>query len=228
MKHLLVWLIAAFAASLGASGVASATTAGASGSVAIYWNLESAIDENGDPVDGTNAVLITGRNALFASSAVSAAGISSLTDQDVYTIRNISTNISIFWTAGIEAMTRASTSHDGGYLGRIYSDANSFVTVGSISSFAAVTNDYACTNNNPTSPNFDCFGYNQGRADGTSDFLSGMLAPGETLSFELAVQSFATLRITPVSPVPLPGAALLLASGLVGLPMMRRRRLAVR
>jgi hypothetical protein len=218
-------LVAAPALLFLVAGTASATSVGASGSVSIFWNLDNATDIDGNTVDGTGAVTFSGLSSLSTSSHVTTEnGISSSTNSSVYSFSNVSTDIYIYWSASVEALTNASAFSSSTLLGDYYFDSNSFVSVGNISSFSSTNGSGTCSNNNPNSPNFNCFGYSQGFGDGAQDYVFGVLNPGESFSFDLSVQSFATTRFTPVSAVPLPASGALLGFGVLALGMMRKRR----
>lgn len=210
----------------------AAATVGASGSVSVEWNVDGATDLNGENVDWSDAdYSITGANSLSTSSGVSGPpGVSSSSNSVFYLITNISVDKILSWSAYFNAFASAGASGANNVLGESYYDGNSFVTVGSISSFAAVTGSPQCTVLNPNSPNFDCFDFSEGNSNGESGFDFGSLAPGETRSFELSVQSFAAQRFTPSAPVPLPasGLALALALCLLGLGLARNQRIAAK
>jgi hypothetical protein len=218
-------LVAAPALLFLVAGTASATSVGASGSVSIFWNLDNATDIDGNPVDGTGAVNFSGLSTLSTSSYVNVEnGISSSTNSSVYSFSNTSTDVYIYWSAVLEALTNASAHSSSNALGNYYFDSNSFVSVGNISSFSSTNGSATCSHNNPNAGNFDCFGYSQGFADGAQDYVYGILNPGESFSFDLSVQSFATTRFAPISAVPLPASGALLGFGMLMLGAVRKRR----
>jgi hypothetical protein len=217
-------LLAAPIACILMAGTALATTVGANGSVSVFWTLDYATDVNGNLVDGTGAVTFTGPNTLSTSSVVTTEnGIASDTKNAVYSFVNTSSDIIIYWNAALEALTNAGASSTSSALGNYYFDSNTFVSVGGISAFSSTNGSATCSNNNPNSSGFDCFGYSQGFQDNVYDYVSGILNPGETFSFELAVQSFATTRFTPTSPVPLPASGILLGCAMLLLGASSKR-----
>jgi hypothetical protein len=219
-------IVAAFVVFCGMAGTASATSVGAGGSVSVFWNLDFATDIDGNYVDGTDAVTFAGLSSLTTTSRVTTEnGISSETKTSVFSFTNTSTDIYINWSAGLEAITSASAFSSSTALGDYYFDSNTFVSVGNISSFSSTNGGLTCSNNNPSSPNFNCYGYSQGFGDTSYDYVYGILNPGETFSFELSVQSFATTRFAATSAVPLPASGLLLGFGVLALGVMRKRGL---
>jgi hypothetical protein len=206
------------------AGTASATSVGAGGSVSVFWNLDFATDIDGNYVDGTDAVTFAGLSSLTTTSRVTTEnGIASDTQTTVFSFTNTSTDIYINWSAGLEAFTSASAYSSSTQFGDYYFDSNSFVSVGNISSFSSTNGGLTCSNNNPNSPNFNCFGYAQGFGDSSSDYVYGILNPGETFSFDLSVQSFATTRFTAASAVPLPASGALLGFAVLVLGVARKR-----
>jgi hypothetical protein len=157
------------------AGPASATSVGAGGSVSVFWNLDFATDIDGNYVDGTDAVTFAGLSSLTTTSRVTTEnGIASDTQTTVFSFTNTSTDIYINWSAGLEAFTSASAYSSSTQFGDYYFDSNSFVTVGNASSFSSTNGGLTCSNNNPNSPNFNCFGYAQGFGDSSSDYVYGI------------------------------------------------------
>jgi hypothetical protein len=207
---------------------AEAASVGASGSAQIFWNLQDAVDKDGNFVDGSGAYTETGTNSLFVSAGVSQYNTvsSSGTRSATYTITNTSTDIFLNWFSQIDIQSNSGGFVEDNVLGEFYYDANAFIQGGSVSAFSSVNDTYICSIINGNDPNYNCFGSSQGGNDGQSGSEFGTLAPGESISFFLEGSAFATLRQTPVSPVPIPGAAVLLASGLAGLGFLRRHKKA--
>jgi hypothetical protein len=205
---------------------ATAATVSASGSAEVFFQGTSAYDDAGNTYDWQDYASIAGQNFISASSSVSAPnGISSTpTITRNYTITNTSVNIFIDWLADFQLNTFASANSGPGARGDYYYDSNTFLTAGGISSFASVNGTYRCSVLDGNDPGFDCFGYSAFFNDPQSGSSFGTLAPGESVSFELSAQSFATQRF--VAAVPLPASGLLMGLGLLVLFITRRWRMA--
>ena len=201
-----------------------ASTVGALGAADVSWQGISAYDQAGNFYDWQDHVTFDGDSHVQVASGVSAPnGISSTpTITRVFTITNTSLDVFIDWLADIQLSTFASASGDADVLGDFYYDSNTYITAGSLTAFASVNGTYRCSVLDPGSANYDCGGYSAFFTDPMSGSENGTLNPGESVTYTLTAQSFATQRF--VAPVPLPPAAALLAWGVIGLGVARRPR----
>ena len=203
---------------------ATAATVSASGSAQVFFQGTTAYDLDGNYYDWQEFVSFTGDNAVSASSGVTApnAVSSTPTISKTYTVTNTSQSVIIDWLADIQLFTFASAQQAPDQLGEYYYDSNTYVTAGGFSAFASVNGTYVCSVLNAANPAYDCFGYMANFSDPQFNSAFGTLNPGETISFELTAQSFATQRFVAV--VPLPATAMLLGLGLLGLAVGRHGR----
>jgi PEP-CTERM motif len=206
------------------AGPSFGSTVNANGSGDVNFQGGNAYDSAGNFYNAYDYLTFSGNSHIQASSTVSApnAVASTPTITQTYTITNNSVDVFIDWLADFQLLTLANGSGGQGARGEYYYDSNTYITVGGYGSFASVNGTYNCTVLNPNDPAYDCDGYSSFFIDPIfgSDF--GTLNPGDSISFTLTAQSFATQRF--VAAVPLPATYLLLAIGLLGLVGARHLR----
>jgi hypothetical protein len=203
-------------AGLGAAPAAAATV-GASGSASVGFSAGSAYDILGNPYIPEDWLAFMGENEISTASGVSLPNTTASTPTftRTYTVTNTSVDIFIDWIADIMINTFANGFIQPEAAGDFYFDSNTFLTAGSISSFSSVNATYACAEPDPLDPGFDCFGVSAFNADSQFASESGTLNPGESVTFTLTAQSFATQRYTAPAAVPLPASGVLLGLGLL-------------
>jgi hypothetical protein len=220
-------LLGLVSAPLGASAVTVYTDASAF--VGVYWFVRPEVPANQIIESGESEV----EAETFIRDAATSVDGTDIERSDVrsstYTLTNIGDfPVELF----LEFVTNADSTTEipeGGPTGTITARSEAFSGVGSpdfsfLPSSKIFTNESrTCTNNDISSPLFDCvFAAGVENEDDYRDY-DFLLDAGASISFNLGASSRSSLVATPISPVPLPASGVLLALG-SGLLVLKSRR----
>jgi hypothetical protein len=202
-----------------AAGAVTVSASSAGAFLSLAWSVTSHYP---------SPVVATGVDRVFSYVvATDEDGASSDGDAATLTLSNtLAEPVSVDIDASFAASAGTFVG-EGGLPGRVRFDSQAYgLLVGpgiDGQTLASSSGTYACTEPDPDAPDFDCVGVSETYIVYDFQFAPIVLAPGESVAYDLYTSAFAKLDVTPAA-VPLPAGGATLAGALVGLALLGRRR----